>query len=64
MLHATRFRDDEGALLYGKVGMEWSFFYAGNSGMRPSRVGALYATKAELLSDLNRYAKDYGMQVA
>ena len=28
---------------------------------RPSRVGPHYASKAELLSDLDRYARAYGL---
>ena len=48
----TRFPE----LVYGKLASanEWSFFATDTY----SRVGPIYASKAELLADLTRYAKD------
>jgi hypothetical protein len=38
----------------------WSFFNVDETGYR-SKVGPHYATKIELLCDLDRYAKEFGL---
>ena len=51
----TRYKTRFDAIEYGRIsGTEWSFF-ATETG---SRVGPIYRTKAELLADLHRYARD------
>ena len=51
---ATRFDN----LGFGKVAAGvWRFFDISSN--RPSAVGATYATKAELLSDLQRYGVEW-----
>lgn len=49
--HHTRFAE----LKYAQISrQEWSFFATDTE----SRVGPIYRTKAELLADLTRYAKE------
>ena len=63
--NATRFAEDGQSLLYAKIGNgAWSFFHMDTDAHRnPVRVGAIYKTKAELLADLYRYAKEWGFTV-
>lgn len=56
--YATRFRSGDEELVYGPIGREWSFFIRSDG--REHRVGEVYRTKTELLSDLDRYAWEYG----
>lgn len=55
----TRFKE----LVFAKLTPgEWSFFNVDEDGER-HRVGSIYATKAELLADLARYAKaNWGLE--
>ena len=59
--HRTRFPE----LNFSRVSpREWSFYAVDNGAplwCRYSRVGPLYATSAELLADLPRYAREYGL---
>lgn len=59
-LYKTRFPE----LLYGNLGKRhgWSFF---TNEPHPARVGPIYATRAELLADLTRYAREnWGLEDA
>lgn len=64
--HKTRFRGtDTDRLVYAKVGDrsgDWSFYVSPGivHADLPDRIGPLYASKAELLSDLNRVAEVWG----
>lgn len=61
--HETRFRQDDGQrLVFAKLRDHWRImvYNAPNDG--PHGVGPLYATKAELLADLTRYALEYGFR--
>jgi hypothetical protein len=56
---ATRFP----TLFYANLGRSfWSFFVKDEGDTHYARVGPNYATKAELLGDLTRYARDYGLE--
>ena len=53
VLFRTRFAE----LTYGRADKRlWSFFNDG------ARVGPLYASKAELLADLHRFAREFGCE--
>lgn len=45
---------------FAKVGNDWRFFDL--TGHKPQAVGPYYHSKAELLADLYRYAKEYGWE--
>jgi hypothetical protein len=54
--HKTRFPE----LVFANLGKgEWSFFNSDEIG-DPKRMGTIYHSKAELLGDLSRYAKEFG----
>lgn len=57
-LHKTRFAGNGEALCYCKIGKGWQFIIV--RGSEGSQVGQFYASKDEILSDLYRYATEYG----
>jgi len=60
--HKTRFSEGGQCLLYAKVDKRtWSFFHMDTAtDKNPARVGPLYASKAELLADAERYGREFG----
>jgi len=59
----TRFACPEGRLYYFRMpGVGWSFAWKDTDmgDADPKRVGPIYPTKAEMLADLTRYAKEWG----
>ena len=61
----TRFVGDGQSLLYASLGKGdgWSIFHMDKeTDIEPHRVGPIYQTKAELLGDLTRYAKEFGFK--
>lgn len=56
----TRFKTADGQTLsYMKFSGDWRLVH-GVPGSADAMVGPIYRTKAELLADLDRYAKEFG----
>jgi len=57
----TQWKDSDQCLLYSKLpdNSGWSFYHKHKTD-NPSRVGAIYASKSELLADCYRYGKSWG----
>ena len=53
-LHGTRYP----MMSFASVGRDWRFFDL--TGHEPQAVGPYYHSKAELLADLARFAREYG----
>lgn len=54
-IQKTRFLE----LGYAKIGNDWRFLNLVDGGA--ATIGPCYTSKAELLADLYRYAKEYGL---
>lgn len=62
--HRLRFAEDGQELLFANIGVgEWSFFHLDTGETRPHKVGPIYRSRAALLADAERYAREFGFRL-